>query len=63
MKAFKYMASALAAVAMTIGATSCTDLDEVTYDRIDASAYYQDEASVKGALSAIYYRATEGFLE
>lgn len=63
MKALKYIASALAGVAMTVGMTSCTDLDEITYDRIDASAYYQDEASVKGALAAIYYRATESFLE
>ncbi len=63
MKKIKYIASVLAAVAMSVGATSCTNLDEVTYDRIDASAYYQDKTSVKGALAAIYYRATEGFLE
>ena len=36
------------------GLTACTDLDEKVYDRIDASVYYQNEASVKGAVAAIY---------
>lgn len=63
MKSTKYIKAAIAAMALTAGATSCTDLDEVTYDRIDATHYYKDEASVKGAMSAIYYRATEKFLE
>ncbi|MBD5163147.1 MAG: RagB/SusD family nutrient uptake outer membrane protein [Bacteroidales bacterium] len=48
---------------MAVGAWSCTDLDEVTFDRIDASAYYQDENSVKGAVASIYSSATSGFLE
>ena len=36
------------------GMTACTDLEEKVYDRIDASVYYQNEASVKGAVAAIY---------
>ena len=34
--------------------SACTDLDEKVYDRIDAGVYYQNEASVKGAVAAIY---------
>jgi hypothetical protein len=39
---------------MGMGMTACTNLDEKVYDRIDAGVYYQNEASVKGALAAIY---------
>ena len=53
----------LSATAIAVGAWSCTDLDEVTFDRIDASTYYQDENSVKGAVASIYASATSGFLE
>ncbi len=42
------------AVCLTAVFTACTDLDEKVYDRIDASVYYQNEASVKGAVAAIY---------
>ena len=42
------------AIAVAFGITACTDLDEKVYDRIDASVYYQNEASVKGAVAAIY---------
>ena len=42
------------AIAVAFGLTACTDLDEKVYDRIDASVYYQNEASVKGAVAAIY---------
>ena len=41
-------------VCLMAGLTACTDLDEKVYDRIDASVYYQNEASVKGAVAAIY---------
>lgn len=40
------------------GLNACTDLDEKVYDRIDAGAYYQNEASVKGAVAAIYYQTS-----
>ena len=51
MKVFKY---SIMAIAVAFGLTACTDLDEKVYDRIDASVYYQNEASVKGAVAAIY---------
>ena len=51
MKAIKY---SLIALAIGMGATACTDLDEKVFDRIDASVYYQDEKSVQGAVAAIY---------
>ena len=49
---FKYkIACAICAIGSL---TACTDLDEKAYDRIDASSYYQNEASVQGAVAAIY---------
>ena len=44
-------------------ASGCTDLTEKNYSNIDASVYYQNEASVKGAVGAIYARAAYGFCE
>lgn len=43
--------------------TACTDLDEKVYDRVDASIYYQDETSVKGAVAAIYSTAAYSYME
>lgn len=63
MKIKKYIIGLLGATAIAVGATSCTDLDEVTFDRIDASTYYQDESSVEGAVASIYASAASGFLE
>lgn len=63
MKALKYIGGAVLAAAMGLGAASCTDLNEKTFDRIDASVYYQDENSVKGAVASIYASAASGFLE
>lgn len=63
MKVFKYIAGLFSAAAITVGAVSCTDLEEVTFDRLDASTYYQDESSVKGAVASIYSSAANGFLE
>ena len=51
MKAIKY---SIMAVAVGLGMAACTDLDEKVYDRIDSSVYYQNEASVQGAVAAIY---------
>ncbi|MDE7160078.1 MAG: RagB/SusD family nutrient uptake outer membrane protein [Muribaculaceae bacterium] len=62
MRLFKYTGALLAA-AIGVGATSCTDLDETTFDRIDAGVYYQDANSVKGAVASIYASAASGFLE
>ncbi len=63
MKIKRHIFGLLAATALAAGTWSCTDLDEVTFDRIDASTYYQDESSVKGAVASIYASAASGFLE
>ncbi|MDE6352007.1 MAG: RagB/SusD family nutrient uptake outer membrane protein, partial [Muribaculaceae bacterium] len=63
MKIMNHITGLLSATAIAIGAWSCTDLDEKTFDRIDASTYYQDENSVKGAVASIYSSAQSGFLE
>ena len=56
MKTIKY---SIIAMALGLGLTACTDLDEKVYDRIDAGVYYQNEASVKGAVAAIYGQTSE----
>ena len=38
---------------------ACTDLDEKVYDRVDASVYYQNETSIKGAVAAIYGQTSQ----
>lgn len=48
---------------LAVSATSCTDLDEVTFQQIDASNFYQNESSVAGAVASIYSSAMQGFLE
>lgn len=63
MKIKKHIIGLLSATAVAVGVSSCTDLDEITFDRIDASTYYQDESSVKGAVASIYSSAASGFLE
>lgn len=63
MKIKNHIVGLLSATAISLGAWSCTDLDEVTFDRIDAPTYYQSETSVKGAVASIYASATSGFLE
>ena len=63
MKKIKNILAGVMALGMGIGATSCTDLNEVVFDRIDATIYYQDENSVKGAVASIYASAASGFLE
>lgn len=63
MKTFKYIGAAIIAASMAGGLSSCTNLDEKSFDRIDAAGYYQDENSVKGAVVSIYSSGMEGFLE
>ena len=41
---------------------SC-DMNEKVYDRVDATVYYQNEASIKGAVAAIYGNAAMSYLE
>lgn len=42
--------------------TGC-DMQEKNYSNVDATVYYQNESSVKGAVAAIYARAAYGFCE
>ena len=56
MKSIKYN---ILAIALGLGLAACTDLDEKVYDRIDAGVYYQNEASGKGAVSAIYGQTSQ----
>ena len=56
MKTIKY---SIIAIALGLGLSACTDLDEKVYDRIDAGVYYQNEASVKGAVAAIYGQTSQ----
>ena len=56
MKTIKY---SIIAMALGLGMTACTDLDEKVYDRVDASVYYQNETSIKGAVAAIYGQTSQ----
>jgi hypothetical protein len=42
---------------------SACNLNEQVYDRLDATVYYQNEASIKGAVAAIYGNAAMSYLE
>lgn len=50
-------------IAVLLSLAACTDLTEENFSNIDASVYYQNETSVKGAVSAIYGEAAYGFCE
>ena len=56
MKTIKY---SIISIALGLGLSACTDLDEKVYDRIDAGVYYQNESSVKGAVAAIYGQTSQ----
>lgn len=53
----------IAALGLIMATSSCTDLDEKVYDRIDATTFYKNEASVKGAIATIYNQAGNCFAE
>lgn len=53
----------IAALGLVMATSSCTDLDEKVYDRIDATTFYKNEASVKGAIATIYNQAGNCFAE
>lgn len=53
----------IAALGLIMATSSCTDLDEKVYDRIDATTFYKNEASVKGAIATIYNQAGHCFAE
>lgn len=46
--------------AVSVSMSSCTDLDEKVYDRVDAGAYYQNETSVQAAIAPIYANIVSG---
>lgn len=53
----------IAALGLVMATSSCTDLDEKVYDRIDATTFYKNEVSVKGAIATIYNQAGHCFAE
>lgn len=59
-KIFRVSVFSLTATLMLGG---CLNLDEKTFDRIDANTFYQNELSVKGAIASIYFNAANGFTE
>ena len=60
MKSFKkYITIAM----MCLLVTSCLDLTEKVYDKLDAGIYYQNEQSIQGAVSAMYNDVAYGFPE
>ena len=54
MKKFLYIAGLVLVIAALNG---CTDLEEKNFSNINADVYYQNEASVKGAIASIYSSA------
>ena len=61
MKSLKYYTLFLTIIA--ISTTSCLNLDEEVFDRVDAGIYYQDEASVKSAVASIYGTGALSYIE
>ena len=55
--------TSVSAALLAISASSCTNLDEKTFQQIDAANFYENEGSVKGAVASIYASAMTGFLE
>ncbi len=54
---------AIVAITVALSSVSCFDLEEEVFDRVDASIYYSDENSVKGAVAAIYEKAVKSYIE
>ena len=52
MKYIKYNWLLLAVLSLSL--SSCFDLEEEVFDRVDSSIYYQNEKSVQGAVASIY---------
>ena len=57
MKYIKYNWLLLALLSFSL--SSCFDLEEEVFDRVDSKIYYQDENSVKGAVASIYEVGTK----
>lgn len=50
----KIMLNISAVLAICLSSVSCFNLNEEVFDRMDASIYYSDETSIKGAVASIY---------
>ena len=61
MKYIKYNWLLLAILSFSL--SSCFDLDEEVFDRVDSKIYYQDEKSVKGAVASIYQTGAMSYIE
>ena len=61
MKPITYYCITLAITGLML--TSCFDLDEQVFDRVDAGIFYQDESSVKGAVASIYGTGALSYIE
>lgn len=48
---------------MSFSLTSCFNLDEEVFDKVDSSLYYQNEKSVKGAVASIYQNGVTSYIE
>ncbi len=59
----KKITNIILVLAAVLSLSACFNLDEQTFDRIDATSFYQDEASIQGAVASIYYNAANGFVE
>ncbi len=57
---YKYL---LVGAFMSVSMSSCFDLTEEAFDRVDSSIYYQDENSIKSAVAAIYSSASTSYAE
>lgn len=51
----KYMIRTMLLLAVCVSAAACFNVDEEVFDRVNNTAFYQDETSVKGAIASIYY--------
>ena len=61
MKSIKYYTLFLAIIGISL--TACFNLEEEVFDRVDATIYYQDEASVKSAVASIYGTGALSYIE
>ena len=61
MKYIKYNWLLLAILSFSL--SSCFDLDEEVFDRVDSKIYYQDEKCVNGAVASIYQTGAMSYIE
>lgn len=61
MKYIKYNWLLLAFLSFSL--SSCFNLEEEVFDRVDSGIYYQDESSVKGAVASIYHTGAMSYIE